>query len=189
MHEFGYDRFPPCSLLSYLAGNFSDCERPILWIGKDIWPTPFVLQQTGKNLLHRSIFISPPDKKLLAWSIETALRSKRAALIIAAPGKSGLILTRRLMLCARQGGSLGLLLVSSARLKTPSAAATRWQISPFPMPGSEACGFKLQLLKQQGFCSSVSEWVLELSSDEYGRRSICVRVSAEQKTARRKVAA
>lgn len=160
IHEFfSTNKFPPCSLLTFLANNSlkkSKNKKFIIWIGKEIWPTAFAL----RDFLENCIFIDPPNEKLLLWSLETALSSPAVASVITKTKNLKFSTTRRLNLAAQRGATLGLI-VRDKPTNSFSAAATRWSIKPI-ISASAHPRFELKLLKCKASFSAKNSWQIEI---------------------------
>lgn len=161
----------PLSILTMLAVQAADAapEKYTLWIGKICRPNPvfirnFLSSQRTEIFFSRSLFIDPPDEKKLLWSVEAGLRSPAVVSVIANINNSSLPLSRRLSLSAKSAQTLGLFVVPSASLSTPTAAATRWRIRPVVSPSMHA-RFELSLLKQKGGAVRAAPWIFELIDD------------------------
>jgi hypothetical protein len=164
-HEW-FGTIPPLSLFSTLIRNGVTTdetkklqEKYIIWIGKSMWPSPYVLVRSsyfpercpGKDLSREenahflftnSLFIHPTNEKELLWTVEAALRSPVVAAVVAEMKTSllfrnGLSISRRLALAAREGRTLGLFYFSrnlseerESIQSIPTCAATRWIFSP-----------------------------------------------------------
>ncbi|MCB0310502.1 MAG: hypothetical protein KDD42_04675 [Bdellovibrionales bacterium] len=108
-------QFMPCSLPTILAAHAIEQDPALqnkfsIWIGEAIWPSAFCIQQSfPAEYFERCIFIDPPNQKLLLWSIETALRSHAAAVIVAQCPALSFALTRRFALAVKKSGALGFL--------------------------------------------------------------------------------
>ena len=153
---------PPCTVFSVIAANAllkSAGQRLLIWIGRRIWPTPFVLKQALGAGVARCLFIDPPDRKKTLWSIDTALRSGVAAAVIT-ECPMNLSISRRLLIAARSGGALGLFSRPLKERLIPSAAGSRWKITPVVSNGFDPL-FELELLKIKGPQLEVRKWLLE----------------------------
>lgn len=153
---------PPFSILAVLASGAlsGKGEEFVVWVGKASWPSPYLLQQTG--LLSRSLFINPPDRKLLLWSVETALRSPAVKAVVAACPALRFAASRRLALAAAKGGGVALLTRDLKERDTSSAAASRWLIEPEQTEGLLP-RWRLTLLKNKGPQTHRRHWVVEMS--------------------------
>ncbi len=175
-HNFPQYNFPPCSFLALLCGNALKLNpsKFVIWIGKEIWPSPFVLQMpiskdgTGKNgtrrLISNCIFVNPPNQKLLLWALETALRSNAVAAVVASPKNLRFALSQRLNMAAKTGGALALIVRTFKESVLPSAATSRWLIRPDLCEDFDP-HFKLGLLKYKGAKPAQSEWTVAIRSD------------------------
>jgi protein ImuA len=83
----------------------------------------------------RLLMLRVPRAVDVLWAMEEALRCRALAGVVAELTGEGaeadLTVTRRLVLAAREGGGLGLLLRQRSTA-APSAAATRWEIAASP---------------------------------------------------------
>lgn len=89
------------------------------------------------------------------WAAEQALRTPALAAVAAVLPRLDLAAARRLQLAAEAGGTLGLLLRPSDARPAPTAARTRWRISPLPGAGAaphrlDAPRWRLELLLARG---------------------------------------
>ena len=191
IHEFGSTSkgeiqitYPPCSILALLAGKALsknlyeekalqkyEPKSFILWIGKSIWPTPYLLQSRislehppSLSILSHSIFIDPPDEKLRLWSLEAALRSPAVSAVIVECKNLKPTLSRRFSLAAEKSGALGLFIRPASSLKNPSSSYSRWSIAPARSPTTHP-RFELSLLRCKGGPSETVRWIFEL---DYG---------------------
>jgi len=192
IHEFfltsyssaAYSPAGPLSILSLLTGNAlkkAFCfKKFIVWIGRNCWPTPFLLDKAIsleiKNdtfekestasfkkkvgFLDNCIFIDPPSKKLTFWCIETTLRSPAAAIVIADASHMTFAMSRKFSLLAKQSGSLGLFMRPPGERLSPSLACTRWGISPEPST-SHNPRWRLTLTKCRGGSTEGKTWIVE----------------------------
>ena len=159
------------------AGSFYEASgRYFFWIGKKVWPSPFILEQAGgAEFLSRCVFLDPPDEKSLLWSVETALRSRAVSCVTAAVKNLKFSSSRRLELAAGNGATLGMLLRSARDLKDNSAAATRWRIKHKNSSGLDPL-FELELLKQKGSGARSLRWMVRFHTDEDGRKKISLHI-------------
>jgi len=133
---------PPLSIITAILranlvhstqSNTLPDPRLILWIGRNCWPTPHLLAQashSGVDLLSRSLFIDPPDSKTKLWAIDAALRSKGVFGVIAQCRALSTTMSRRFSLAASQGGTIGFIVRPEKEFSLPSAAMSRWKVSP-----------------------------------------------------------
>jgi protein ImuA len=142
VHEITAEDTGSCT--AFCGHLLSRAGGPAAWIGPpraaDLpWPpglAPFGLDPAGLLL------IDAAGEDAL-WAAEQALRSPALAAVVAVLPRLDLAAARRLQLAAEAGGTLGLLLrPSEARpgeaRPAPTAARTRWRISPLPGRGGAA---------------------------------------------------
>lgn len=170
VHEWFGSAGPPLALLIHLASRaIADQEpmssHPVLWIGRQCWPYPHVLNAPGHRLLlRRSIFIDPPDNPSRLWTIDQALRSRGLAATIADGRGMTMPHSRRLQLAAEAGGALALLARPTDELDSLSASATRWLVRPMPSPPFKP-RWIVELLRCRGrqpATEAQHRWALEL---------------------------
>lgn len=174
IHECCCER-PPIGLLSLLVGNFVKEQQAnkaapkfILWIGKKIWPTPYILSKTGCLAQHgryqNCLFIDPPNNASTLWAINFALQSPTVGAVVAFQDKLSLQLSRKLSLSARKGGAICFLL-RPEHIKTGLfSSRSRWLIAPSPSP-SQHPRFQLELTQCKGFQPKQRSWIIELVED------------------------
>ncbi|MCL5777762.1 hypothetical protein M1105_12290 [Limibaculum sp. FT325] len=86
----------------------------------------------------RLILVRPVGRLALLQTMEEALRSGAAPLVVAELDRAAdLTQSRRLQLAAGSGGGIGLCLVPEGGLAT-NAAESRWHAAPLPSPGGSA---------------------------------------------------
>src|SRR5690606_14485250 len=112
-----------------------------IWIGKKLWPQPWVLVRRGfhqtDDLLRRSVLIDPPNTSDRLWAIDLCLRSAAVGAVVADAGGTTLVHSRRMQLAAEAREALALLARPARELATASAAAMRWRVGPIVSPESQ----------------------------------------------------
>ena len=156
------------SLYTIPAIVAAHAHRPLshcAWIGKECWPTPFLLEQIKKGLSDAALFADDEslNKKLLAT--ESALRAPGMAAVVAGCKQLRFATTRRLALAAEEGQTIGIIVRAKTGLATPSCALSRWLIAPEKSP-TEFPRWKLSLISCKGQQPPISEWVVELAGHE-----------------------
>jgi hypothetical protein len=160
---------PPFTLLSHFARQALKHlgeDRFIVWVGKDCWPTAFILQMCSHEesslLLKQSLFFRTKSNLEKIWAVELALRSRASAAVICQTYDIPFVLTKKLAMAAKQGGGLGLFVRSASELQqgnTPaSAASTKWLITP--QLSQNAPAWSLKLLKKKGVQAGTQRWLL-----------------------------
>lgn len=202
IHEWSSSEgFSPCSVLALLAGNLlrrstslSAPSKFVVWVGKNIWPTPYLLEQTmyvtvqegerttSRSLLDNCLFIDPPQEKLKLWAIDLALRSPAVAVVIAECKKLSFAMSRKFALAAKQGGTLGLFVREKTSHAESSAAFSRWSLEP-RISSSESPRFELSLLKCKGAQPKIGAWIIEMRegvcSYEPNQQTISLHIPAD----------
>ncbi|MGZ0186455.1 MAG: ImuA family protein [Alphaproteobacteria bacterium] len=142
------------SAAPFAAKLASQLMGTILWIStreREAHIFPHATENIGLTI-DNLLYITLP-KRDIAWAFEQALRANAAAAVIAeTDDPPDFTSSRRLQLAAREGATLGLLLLTPTRsgpLPT-SAAETRWRVSPAPSPVPWAAPrFQLELQKNK----------------------------------------
>lgn len=170
----GVNNSYPLSIISLLIGNRikKDLEKKspaklIVWIGKDSWPTPHLLQQAlPKNFSFSKncLFVDIKNPKTKNWCIETALASPAVAAVVAECSKVTLGYTRRFALAARKSNALGFLLRPKEDIKFLTTAVSRWQVTPLPSQNFNSA-WNLELIKIKGKRPSVNSWRIEIREE------------------------
>lgn len=129
----------------FAAGIAARLRGPVLWCsrGRDLFAP--ALSRVG---LHpdRVIYCETWNDREVLPAIEEGLRCKGLAAVVGELTKLSLTNSRRLQLCAGETGVTALLLrrwrntTERALAEQPTAAATRWRISP--SPSSSSLGFE-----------------------------------------------
>src|SRR3954447_13528289 len=169
-----------------LAALASEQAKQTLWIATD-----FGMLETGALYGPGLDAIGVSTERLLVvrvarpidalFAAEEALKCRAlSAVVIELSGEADLTATRRLILAAREGGALGLLLRHKLG-DAPSAAFTRWQVAAAPSVPDEFGGlgpttFHLSLTRnRRGPCGA---WTLSWSQHERIFSALSVGVAA-----------
>ena len=167
---------PPLCLLSHLAWcgfeHGVGGRGRVFWIGHRCWPNPSVLlRDRGRNqrLIHRSIFVDPPDGPTCLWAAELAARCPAVSVVVADGSGWEMAGSRRLQLAARAGPALVLLTRPPQELKALSVAATRWLVRSVPSR-SWRQRWSVELLRCKGLQPAPAQrrWALEWNGAEGG---------------------
>lgn len=166
---------PPLGILSQITANAISTDSPLaLWIGKNCWPSPFVLQACAASqhtmlqscVLQHCVFIDPPNHRLSLWATEAALRHGGIRIVISALRAPSFTTTRRLSLAAARGNSVGILIRSIKEQDCASTAHTRWIIRPVRSASAAPC-WQVQLIQSKGPRPQKNEWVIEDKGGRY----------------------
>lgn len=184
IHEWFTLNTPPATIISFLAGNIIKAPAIIVWIGKECRPTPYILKECSPHLLTNSFFIEPPNEKLKLWAIDKSLRSPAVKLVISSfeDKKLAANISRRFLLAAEEGGSIGFFIRDKKLLSTPSFVSfstARWLVSPAPSPTS-AQRWQLSLMKIKGSQPLNTEWIVEHNTNRDGPPLYCPSKPHEQ---------
>ncbi len=151
---------PPLILLSHLAGRALQ-QQPTgwtVWIGGAAWPYPHTLltgHRADRRLLHRSIWVDPPDAAARLWAIDEAIRCPAVTAVVADGSHFNMAATRRLQLAAASSAALLLITRPPSQLHQLSAAATRWSVTPVPSSDDQP-RWSLRLLRCKGLQSTLT---------------------------------
>lgn len=163
----------------FTAGVLARLPGPVLWVLEHadifapglalvgLWPDRVVFAEAGKHVLA---------------AMEEGLRHPGLAAVVGElSGRLTLIASRRLQLAAEQTGALAITLrrsrvFSDPVLAEPSAAVTRWRVTPLPSPplladtpGLGAAWWRLDLVRSRG--GEPGSWIVE-ACDATGHLSL-----------------
>ncbi|MFZ4722259.1 MAG: hypothetical protein ACOYMI_03820 [Phycisphaerales bacterium] len=140
-HDTGAIRLPAMSLALHLAWRVAlqaPSHARVLWVGRHAWPHPRALlgalrglrggrrQRVDLRLWRASVFVDAAGAADRLWAVQMALQAPDAWLVVADGARFDLTATRRLQLAAVACPVL--LLRPLGEMRTPSAAALRWQV-------------------------------------------------------------
>ena len=133
--------------------------RPVLWVGRRVWPYPRGLVRTtagarSRWLLERSLFVDADDDGARLWAIDLALRCRALAAVVADAHGLPMAASRRLQLAAEAGDALALLARPPDELHAPSAAAVRWLVAR--EPGEVRPAWRVTLRRAKGASSAAA---------------------------------
>lgn len=114
-------------------------NAPLMWVASDKTLYGPGLAAFGLDPA-RLILVQPRRENDVLWAMEEGLRAPALAAVLGETGAITLFASRRLQLAAEASGVTALLLRregTSGRPPSPSAAVTRWRVSP--LPGPAAC--------------------------------------------------
>jgi len=146
---------PPLTIIASLACTCTTAHAeatppteaaPIFWIGRAVWPTPWLLAQL--SITNPSIFIDPPDHTTLLWTVDQCLRTGGSRIVIADGSRMNMTATRRLQLASESMHASCFLARPHSDLSQLSAAARRWFITPHPSD-NDLPAWRMQLLRDR----------------------------------------
>ena len=157
--------FLPATLPTFFASTLLQAApgKTALWIGREAWPAPFLLEQLTGELFDRCIFINPSTEQELLWAVDTALRSPAVAVVVTTIKKLSLPLTRRFAMSARQSGATAFFL-GHKQTRLPLATHSAWTMTPKPSATHSAC-WSLELLRMKGVQPSQSVWTIDVNTE------------------------
>jgi protein ImuA len=166
----------PLILMTFLAGQTEG--GMLVAIGRRCWPSLWTLRRVGLDLSN-CILADPRDDDQRLWAIDQSLRCPGVSAVLADASSLDMAASRRLQLAAEAGGTLGLLARPPSEVKSLSAAATRWVVSP-RVSESKRVSWRVELrrckagsLWSGARAGSVREWVLEWDEGRLGGRVVC----------------
>jgi len=165
----------PLILMAFLAAQRGGL---VVLIGRRCWPSAWTLGSVGLDLSD-CILAHPRDDDQRLWAIDQSLRCPGVGAVIADASGLDMGASRRLQLAAEAGGVLGLLARPPSEMKSLSAAATRWVVSP-RVSGSKRVSWNVSLrrckagaLWSGARAGAVREWTLEWRENRLGGRVVC----------------
>ena len=183
----------------FAAGIVARRPGPVLWCvtRPDLFAP--ALSQAGLDP-DRVIYVEAGDEKTLMTCVEEGLRHRGLAGVVGEVARLSMTASRRLQLAAEQSGTLGLVVrrwrraTEAADFGQPTAASTRWRVSPLPssplpVPGIGRARWYVELIRcRAGACA---EFTVE-ACDEKGCLALAADVadrSAQARPGRRRAAA
>ncbi|MBV2092640.1 MAG: translesion DNA synthesis-associated protein ImuA [Candidatus Thiodiazotropha sp. (ex Ctena orbiculata)] len=118
----------------------TQADKQLVWIAPPYIPYPPALVGGGISLRHLLV-LRPPRHQDIPWAMETVLRQRRCAMVLAWPDRLISKTVRRLQLAAEAGGGVGVLFRSQHR--DSSFAATRLLLKP------STSGLQVTILKSR----------------------------------------
>ncbi len=163
--------FVAANLLRSLPHSINETSmiHSTIWIGRQCWPTPVILEAsisstlpaiTRQRIKDAHIFLDPTDQKRKLWSIVEALRARAVAAVIADGSKLNSVASRRIQLAAQESGTFCLLMRPPWELAQTSTAYSRWQLRSVPTPHKYPA-WEVELLRFRGV-TTPQLWSIEL---------------------------
>lgn len=163
----------------FAAGILARRPGPVLWCvtRPDLFAP--AISQAGLSP-DRVIYVEAGDEKTLMACFEEGLRHGGLAGVVAETARLSMTASRRLQLAAEASGILGLAVrrwrraAEAAVFGQPTAAATRWRVSPapsspLPVPGVGRPRWRVELIRCRG--GEAAEFMLD-ACDEEGRLAL-----------------
>ncbi len=167
---------PPLLLMTWLASRAAADSGLVILIGRRCWTSAWMLRRVGLDLA-TCILVEPHDEDQRLWAIDQCLRCPGVSAVLADASGLDMGSSRRLQLAAEAGGGLGLLARMPEEVKSLSAAATRWVVSP-RVSETKRVSWKVELRRCKAGASwglwsgtrsgSVREWALEWNEGPVG---------------------
>ncbi len=183
----------------FAAGIVARVPGQVLWCvtRPDLFAP--ALSQAGLDP-DRVIYVEAGDEKTLMACVEEGLRHAGLAGVVAEVSRLSMTASRRLQLAAEQSGTLGLVVrrwrraTEAADFGQPTAATTRWRVSPLPssplpVPGIGRARWFVELIRCRA--ADCAEFTVE-ACDEKGRLALPAELadrSAQAPAGRRRAAA
>lgn len=169
-------------------------QKYLLWIGREVWPSPFLLRQTlcaERDLFSQCLFLDPRSPQELLWVLDIVLRSHAVWGVVTTSPPLSLSISKRFSLLVENCERIAFFLSDTKKVLPHRAFASRWSLSPV-VPQSlatethgEASLFRLKLLTRKGsiFFSSHhtqhNSWILEVPHERQGASSLSLRLFSE----------
>ncbi len=168
VHEFiSYDLGAAAATNGFMMGVAGKLMREsgvCVWVGAKRTVYPVALAQFGITP-DRVIFIDPPRKKDVLWTIEEALKCDALQLVVGEIGELSFMESRRLQLAVERSSVTGFIHRKNPRMENTVACVSKWKITPVTsiaddgMPGLGLPRWHVQLLKVRN--GKPASWVLE----------------------------
>ena len=178
IHEWSSDTFTPLSILSYLASIHARKEvssspwgtphqtKAVIWIGKAVWPTPFLLHAAfSEEQKKRCICLDVSEQRTAEWTIEKVLASRSVGVVICDLPRLSFQASRRFAIAAKKGGTLGFFIRPERSLASSTVSTSKWHISAHPSSNLSP-SWKIELLKMKGPEPQAREWIVECEYEE-----------------------
>ena len=173
LHEVTGGGDPGASSL-FVAGLAARLEGPVLWCLRraDLYAPGLAARGLLPERLLIALATSPAG---MLWAMEEGLRHGGLAAVIGEPVRLGLTAGRRLQLAAESSATTAFALLPPEREgREPSAAVTRWRVTPAPspplaVPGLGRARWRLELLRCRG--GAPGSWIVE-ACDATGRLAL-----------------
>lgn len=175
-HEF-IAPLPPHAMLAVLAGNAKEqkTSRSIVWIGKELWPTPHLISRTaGKE--HQTLLIDPPSRRSVLSIIDTVLRNPAVGTVITILPTLTIGTAKRFSLLARENGTL-LLVVRGKEATLSTTAISSWSVVSAPTTNATP-RYRLKLLRYRGTHLHHDEWLVDLDENTDSPLSLRLKLEA-----------
>lgn len=163
----------------FAAGIVARLPGPVLWCvtRPDLFAP--ALSQAGLDP-DRVIYVEAGDEKTLMACVEEGLRHSGLAGVVGEVARLSMTASRRLQLAAEQSGTLGLIVrrwrraAEAADFGQPTAASTRWRVSPLPssplpVPGVGRARWVVELIRCRA--GESADFTVE-ACDEEGRLAL-----------------
>jgi len=144
----------------------------VAWIGRHAWPVPraCIRRDGSRMLLERSLFVDPGETRSndeRIWAVQQSLACDGICVVVFDASKSSMVASRRLQLAAARSDGRPAVLALAVRpwheRLTPSAAATRWAVTPLPPKPQDAGAADAARQDRQAVdCNDAPVWRAEL---------------------------
>jgi hypothetical protein len=158
----------PTSALLPLIGDLqgrqdkASNKRFVVFLGEDVWPTPFALRDSlGTELpLTKFIFINPTSQKNKCRALEILARSSSVLAVVASLQKVSFAFTQKLYLFSKDSHAYTFLFRDIRELNQKSAAHSRWEIAPV-LSKTNFPSWNITLRYLKGSCQGEKKWLME----------------------------
>ena len=140
LHEVGATSVTAAAATGFCAALLARLAGPVLWVTREDRLHGPGLAGFGLGPAHLIVARAHRQRDVL-WAVEEGLRMSRLAAVLGEVDAVDLRASRRLQLAAETSGVTAILLRRAGELTAmdqspPSAAVTRWRVSPAADPGS-----------------------------------------------------
>ena len=147
--------------------NKSSHKRFVVFLGSEVWPTPFSLRDLlGKHLsLTNFLFINPSSQKNRERALETLARSSNVLAVITYLQRVSFAFTQKLYLLSKESHAYTFVFRDLRELNQKSAAHSRWEVTPV-VSKTDFPSWNITLRHVKGSCQGEKSWLMEGINEE-----------------------
>lgn len=172
--------YPPCStyapvsallpfikILNLQKEKFSEQTSYVVFLGKEVWPTPFILRDVFSSELPLTnfLFINPFSDKNRQKALEILAHSSNVLTVVTSLNKVSFAFTQKIHLFSKQSHAYTFIFRDKRELSQKSAAHSRWLVNP-TISKTDFPSWNISLQHSKGTCIQDKEWRMEGLNEE-----------------------